>query len=254
MPHAHQLAAFTASAPLPTQRIQRAKTCAAPPVTTRAARHRRCQATRGAASDDAPRARSLRLQRRQIESGVRTGRTLRLKRRATLADIGVEEGDATQPVQVELRIARVRGDYRVAGRVQTVIRRECDRCACAFAADVDGTFEVWLVDDDGDEERAREKGQFVYEAVESFDDGVPFVDLHCHVRDGVLLGVPTKALCRADCAGVATHIDDSLGSVRYAGQTRADDVEQAVRADRGRERASAELLEEFKRRLERRGG
>lgn len=111
-------------------------------------------------------------------------------------------GDSSQPVHVWLVLTPLsRGAVRVRGRAKSVLNRVCDRCADEFAAVTDGVFEV-IVLPEGDVQGGRVEEEDA-EAVDWFHGGL--VDLRLHVRDAVYLGLPTRALCCADCPGLSVQ-------------------------------------------------
>lgn len=153
------------------------------------------------------------LDRRDIDAGggVFRGRTARFRQRSTLGELDIMEVPAltdveqqeehAREVDVELVVQPLRDDFRVMGRVSTVVSRECDRCCAVFDEEVDGgDFEVWLrcVDEEvsGVEERT-------LEAVEEFFGPRARVDLTPHARDAVLLALPSRAICGSSCQNSA---------------------------------------------------
>lgn len=113
---------------------------------------------------------------------------------------GVVDGDgavdAEEPLALALAIRPVGDGYSVLGRVDTRVWRHCDRCCGGFWERVDGgRFEVWLDTGAGGGEDA--------EAVEQFVGPRARLDLAEHVRDAVLLSLPTRAVCGDNCQGVS---------------------------------------------------
>lgn len=159
------------------------------------------------------------LRRDELTSHARNGRTVRLKRWTSLdeLDISDENMDASNEndtiARVWLVIQSIRKHWRVIGRVRTEVHRTCDRCAQQFCTESDGRFEVVLIGDaeDTNGNKALEEEA---EAFELFGKGVECIDLTQHVRDAVLLGVPTRALCDDGCVGVV--VDDGVRDVSVA--------------------------------------
>lgn len=172
--------------------------------------------------------RNLCLDRRDIElsQGGSKLRGVRVQRESTLGTIGVEdEGgdgeDSEEPVHVSVVIQPVGDDFRVMGRVATNVIRRCDLCCKSFSESVDGeSFELWLDSGDGlgiDREA---------EAVEEFLGPRARVDLAPHVHDAVILGLPSKAVCGAECVGMEGV--RSSGMLSEAGQLLPLDDETEV--------------------------
>jgi uncharacterized metal-binding protein YceD (DUF177 family) len=182
--------------------------------------------------------RGLFLDRRDIEDsqGGSKFRGVRLSRDSTLGNIGVvDEGgngkDTDERVLVSIAIQPVGDDFRLFGRVKTNVLRNCDRCCSLYSEPVNGeTFEVFLDSGDGlgDDRDA--------EAVEDFAGPRARVDLSPHVRDAVVLGLPSKASCGDGCVGLIgpqsgvlddagrlMRIRESDGTSEASGGEEADD-------------------------------
>jgi uncharacterized metal-binding protein YceD (DUF177 family) len=155
------------------------------------------------------------LDKRDIEaaSGV-TGRTVRLRRRSTLGEVGADEyGDVGTAVDVSLAIQPVRDNFRVIGRVETEVKRICDRCVVPYTGLVSGGFEVWLTTTPEGLSRAEERE---VEAVESFLGPRARVNLAPHVHDSICLCLPTRAICGDSCLGLtlpSTGLLDDAGRI-----------------------------------------
>lgn len=123
---------------------------------------------------------------------------MRLWRSSTLCAAGVvSRGDASaaEPLAVDVVVRPVGDGLLVLGRVCGRVRRACDRCCAGFWEGVDrAAFELWLDCGAGGGEDA--------EAVEEFVGARARVDLAGHVRDAVLLGLATRAVCGERCVGV----------------------------------------------------
>lgn len=200
------------------------------------------------------------LRRELIHMQTRNGRAGKLRRWASIGEMDIGHGDLGEDVhaQVDQRIdvwvvvQRSGDDYRVLGRASTCVSRVCDRCTRDFSAVADGRFEVLLVTGRGvdkgqsdDDDNDSGGGDDLVEAVEDFKNGVEEIDLAPHVRDAVVLGLPTRALCSDGCVGVEMGSISGGGSVRYAGEAATTDAG-------GNElfRGNEQLLE-LKRQLER---
>lgn len=163
-----------------------------------------------------------------ILTHTRNGRSARLRRWATLSELDMEDTngerfvsgskDGDRRVDVWLVVQRVQKNYRLLGRARTVLPRACDRCTALFEEECDGRFELFLIEDNS----AAEVSDVIdkAEAVESFGKGVDGADLTDHVRDAVLLGLPSRALCKQDCAGIIAEHDSNSSNTDSAGPHR----------------------------------
>lgn len=185
---------------------------------------------RSAIKEDAER--GVLVNREIIESNVKRAKTLKVRRWTTLGELNLvadlddilimtESKSELQNrrVNVWLVVQRLQQDYRVLGRTETRVECVCDRCAQEFDILSDGRFEVVLVKEMNHEAHAQYED--IAEAIEAFDQSdSDNVDLGEHVRDSVLLGLPSRSLCRPDCPGVAIANNgegsSDAGSVTYA--------------------------------------
>lgn len=163
---------------------------------------------------------SLILNRRDIKWDPETRtKSVRLARKSTLRAVDVEYGEPHNDVDINLAVASIRGSYRVKGRVKTCVTRECDRCLAQYDVQTSGIFELWLKTESSSMTAEEERD---VEAIEEFMGSRAKVDLAPHVRDAIMLSLPTKSLCSPDCAGLGTEgeivITESLTAIKGESQ------------------------------------
>ena len=102
--------------------------------------------------------------------------------------------------EVGLRHYRAGSDLFFAGRITAQSSGSCARCLEAFPAPVDREFH-WVLKprakDSGDVEGVAGTALAFYEGDE--------VDLSPLVHEEILVALPTRALCKDDCAGLCAH-------------------------------------------------
>ncbi len=162
--------------------------------------------------------RGLTVGRRDLQQGGKRGRPVRLTRRCTLQELDLEleaPVSGSEPVDVEIISQSVNSDFRVLGAVSTTMPRACDRCLNTFDFHAKGKFEVWLSSTGIENVKGLTKEEIDnLEAIEDFSGAEATVDLIPHVRDSVILSLPSKSLCDRNCEGISPR-DSSTVSVTY---------------------------------------
>lgn len=193
------------------------------------------------------------LKRQDLDTSSKKGRPARLARWSTLGAIdAADQGPEENRVDVWVLAQRVNADYRLIGNVRTSVQRCCDRCLRNYPYRVRGMFEVWLTTSStGEVDAASNVEQNALEAVEDFSGVDATVDLVPHVRDSVILSLPTKSLCSADCEGIVLDSNSSV-SVTYGVETGKPLDEKEPSANEGKSSAAKPTeLSELKKYLER---
>jgi len=104
-------------------------------------------------------------------------------------------GRLESPVRVSLEATRNGRDIFLKGQAVVTSVLECGRCLEKFVYQLEATIEVWVIV--GGEPDSEER-----ENVIEVPTGAGYADLTDHVRSELLLQVPLKQLCRADCRGL----------------------------------------------------
>ena len=109
---------------------------------------------------------------------------------------GVPDGGRLKsPVRVSLDVTRNGRDIFVKGRACVTSILECGRCLEEFAYPLEAPIELWVIV--GAETSSEER-----ENVIEVSAGAGYADLTENVRSELLVQVPLKQLCRADCKGL----------------------------------------------------
>lgn len=134
-------------------------------------------------------------------------------------------------VGVSLVVQPVRSHFRVRGLVTCTPVQTCARCLVRYPQSVRGSFEVWLSASGADRVAGLTDEQYSeLEAVEDFSAPNARVDLAPHIRDAILLAVPTQPLCSKQCEGIQPSPGTS-GSVAYG--ENAKNVQPSGGAQKG---------------------
>lgn len=119
------------------------------------------------------------------------------------------------PVNIEAAATNAGDAFHVAGLAKARYQASCDRCLSAYDASLEAEFEADFV---------RSSARPGHEPVDDPDSALrPFtgdeIDIDPVVQEALLLAVPMKFLCRADCQGLCPK----CGRRRSEGQCQCSD-------------------------------
>ncbi len=104
------------------------------------------------------------------------------------------------PLQVRIKISRVRDKFVLNGQVSGGVLVRCDRCLDSFRRDLESAFNVFLVFPKSGMEEAE---------VELLDEdmGVEFIhgetiDVNEIIKEQIFLSLPMKSICKEGCLGL----------------------------------------------------
>ena len=121
---------------------------------------------------------------------------------------GDDSFKVAEPVTLAFDIFKDKAQFRLVGRVQTVLELPCDRCLEPFTLPVDPTFDLRYqphADNTGEGEREIEEDDL---STAFYDDQT--IDLGQLMREQFYLSVPMKPLCREDCRGLCPFCGTNL--------------------------------------------
>jgi uncharacterized protein len=106
------------------------------------------------------------------------------------------------PVRVSATVTRMQEDVLAEGKARTKAHLECSRCLEDVEVDLSGEFEALYVPETGRFAKRMDHPDFA-----GGDQRVNFyseltVDISEEIRQCILLELPSKPLCRPDCAGL----------------------------------------------------
>lgn len=108
----------------------------------------------------------------------------------------VLEGGHLEPrVGVSLDLTRNGRDIFVKGSARATAALECGRCLEDYVLPLEIPIELWVIL--GGETESEER-----ENVIEIPAGAGYADLTDHVRSEILLQIPLKQICKADCRGL----------------------------------------------------
>jgi uncharacterized protein len=114
-------------------------------------------------------------------------------------------GRLESPVRVSLDVTRNGRDIFARGSAGVMSVLECGRCLEEYVYALEAPIELWVIV--GGEPDSEER-----ENVIEVPAGAGYADLTGHVRSELLLQVPLKQLCRADCRGLCPVCGANLNS------------------------------------------
>jgi uncharacterized protein len=106
-----------------------------------------------------------------------------------------------RPVEVEVRYYRLGADLMFHGRFTGAVSGTCARCLEAYPFSVEQDFTYVLKPAGGETGRAELSEEDLSLSSYHGDE----VDLSPLVREALLLSLPTRPLCKEDCAGLCPH-------------------------------------------------
>jgi uncharacterized protein len=114
-------------------------------------------------------------------------------------DLADERVDLCGPVSLAGEIRQSGAEVRVKGHIKTCAQVECDRCLKPIEIPVDSDFSLeYITGRDYEANRSAELTEDLL-SVSVFDgEGI---DLDEIVKEQILLTIPTRSLCSADCKG-----------------------------------------------------
>ena len=121
---------------------------------------------------------------------------------------GDDSFKVAEPVTLAFDIFKDKAQFRLAGRVQTVLELPCGRCLEPFTLPVDATFDLRYqphTDNAGEGEREIEEDDL---STAFYDNQT--IDLGQLMREQFYLSVPMKPLCREDCRGLCAVCGTNL--------------------------------------------
>ena len=113
-------------------------------------------------------------------------------------------------IRVEVRVTTVGEDYLVEQRVESMGICECDRCGESFQRDFLGSVKSLYSFD------ATNIGDDDSDGVQLLSSSSQGIDLSQDVLDALVLAVPSKNLCREDCAGLCSRCGQNLNKGQCA--------------------------------------
>ncbi len=114
-----------------------------------------------------------------------------------------EGGHLESPVRASLDVTRNGRDIFIKGRADVTAVLECGRCLEAYVFGLEAPIELWVIV--GGEKDSEER-----ENVIEVPAGAGYADLTDHVRSELLVQVPLKQLCKADCRGLCPGCGTNL--------------------------------------------
>jgi uncharacterized protein len=137
----------------------------------------------------------------------------------------MQEYRAGGPIAVRMQYYRAGTELFFEGELRAQILASCARCAEEFSATIERPFRYVLspraVGDDADGRLRAEDLEFsLYEGEE--------IDLAPLIAEQLLLGLPSRALCRDDCRGLCTRCGVNLNFNGCACESKAADPRLAV--------------------------
>lgn len=132
------------------------------------------------------------------------------------AELSLEDERARllQPAQVTGRLSRKRQRVHAQGTIATEVEVFCDRCLVPLAIPVKTDFDVSY--DPAGTDEASDNAELQAEDLATSVYAGQSLDLDELVREQVLLSLPMRSLCRADCKGLCPQCAGNLNQQQCA--------------------------------------
>src|ERR1044072_9550035 len=124
---------------------------------------------------------------------------------------GEEQGGLMAPAAVNGKVRLSSNEVFVNGHVETRAQVECDRCLKPVEIPVNADFELEYIS--GSEYESSEVAELTEAEMSVSVFAGDAIDVDEIVKEQILLGVPTRMLCREDCKGICPQcgIDRNTG-------------------------------------------
>ena len=133
---------------------------------------------------------------------------LRLDFAAQECDFPADIGSIVAPIHLEAQLRRVATEVTIAGRIATTLEMSCARCLKPYPEAFDDTFEiVYRPQSDAEAGNEIELDETALKVSYYEGESIKLAEL---LRDQLLLLVPVKPLCKADCAGLCPSCGKDL--------------------------------------------
>lgn len=120
------------------------------------------------------------------------------------------EGEVARAGDPKVSVSLTRSGERIlaAGAIEVELRLACDRCLAEFVAPLKVEFNLILEVAEATESQGEQHPadlEFDPSDIEVYALDEPVVDLGDILYQQMLLALPQKVLCRADCLGICSH-------------------------------------------------
>ena len=115
-------------------------------------------------------------------------------------DLADERVKVNSPVSIVGTVRRSRGGVQVQGQIVTRVQVECDRCLKSVTFPVDNRFAVEYISEEDYKKSSAAELTEKEMSVSVFAGET--IDIDELVREQILLTVPARVLCTADCKGM----------------------------------------------------
>ena len=137
-----------------------------------------------------------------------------------------EDFRTAAPVALAFDIFKNKQQFRLVGRVQTILELTCSRCLEPFTMPVDQTFDLRYLpraENTGEGEREIEEDDLTTAFYENDQ-----IDLDHLMREQFYLALPMKPLCRGSCRGLCVICGTNLNRETCSCKQGWDDPRLAV--------------------------
>ena len=140
-------------------------------------------------------------------------------------DLSVESFTFPRPFSIGLTVSRVFETFTVEGQIECAVVGECCRCLEAAEQQVETTTRLLLQRKDA---TAEEVEAVQDEEMEILRPGTDTFDLRQTLREDLLLELPPRVYCKAECLGLCTQCGQNLNTGNCTCQEETQDPRWAA--------------------------
>jgi len=134
-------------------------------------------------------------------------------------------------VAVAVTLTRMGGDVLSKGTAATQVRQSCSRCLEPVETEIAGDFQSLYVPTTGAYGKRMDRKDFEWSDQRVTFYSTDTIDLSADIRNCLLLELPQKPLCRADCAGLCPNCGADINDGACSCDRRQNDDPWAALRD-----------------------
>ncbi|MCF7811313.1 DUF177 domain-containing protein [bacterium] len=108
-------------------------------------------------------------------------------------------------IRIELEVVKRSGKIAVTITPVTTCTFICDRCGEEFNENISGSYAVMFI-----QRESPLPDEMPGDDLRTFTPGQQELDISVEVRDALILGIPSKLLCKTDCKGLCLNCGVNL--------------------------------------------
>ena len=120
-------------------------------------------------------------------------------------ELGLDADKFQNKVRIEFEAEKRSGKIAVTITPNTIASLICDRCGEEFNENISGSYSVMFI-----QRESPLPGEMPGDDLRTFTPGQQELDISTEIRDALILAIPNKFLCKADCKGLCLNCGTNL--------------------------------------------